>query len=516
MAQEQDLAAQIHRLMAAGASDDDIVFYIQNHNKVQPAPSQETPSEPTVKPVEEKTLSGFMDNVITSGKEFATGTAKGLYSIANLVNDLNPAMVATNAPKIAARAEQAKQLVQNAPAVAAFAGNQLKNRYGGLQQIEDTLYKDPVGVLGDIATVASLGSLAAETQAPRVASVLSKVEQLTNPLGVVPKVAARVGSGLEGAARVGARKLAGPGLKLAISEVKALPGEAGNSLLDKADALTDFVVDKRLTTPNRAEKLIQKSEANIQQGLKKADNNLLHIDEAEAAANPDYSPYKEPILLDSNTPEIKNRIANLREQVANQATPKKDIQAIDDVIAEFDAENHQVDSPSEALAIARNTAKFDNAKQFGELKGAEVEARKAIEQGIRDHVKGLAEAAGSKVNEDFANQSRAITAKKVLEKRAIQRSGSANLGFPAMALAALEFAHSGSPIYAAMAGALPKALKSFGGIRTGITLNELGRAAGAAGKGMESITPSSNMLRAALLSALEQRMKQEQGQDDEP
>lgn len=165
---------------------------------------------------EERTLGGFGQNVIKSGAGLLAGVGNAI---------LHPIQTAQNIGGAAVGGLEtlAGQETEN---TAKFDGlvNFFKDRYGGLDNLEKTLYEDPLGVVADISTVLGgaglglkAGGLAAKTGKAgevagalnRAGDVLNKASDFTNPLAPVGAGIAKVANaGLDvGAGAVG--KLAG-------------------------------------------------------------------------------------------------------------------------------------------------------------------------------------------------------------------------------------------------------------------------------------------------------------------
>ena len=101
-------------------------------------------------------------------------------------------------------------------------------------------------------------------------------------------------------------------------------------------------------------------------------------------------------------------------------------------------------SPGEALDIARSTSRWSTRKQWGEQKGAAVEAEKAVERAARDAVK--ASVPGAK--EQLQTQGKAITAKKILDRKAFREANRDAVSLPAHVVGAAELAQGRVPILA--------------------------------------------------------------------
>ena len=118
-------------------------------------------STPAVKPkgrlyatpdsfVDEKSVGGFFGNVIKSGGEFGK-------SIASAVR--HP--IQTGKAVIDIAKGGASKLIpgrQESEDTFDAAVGFYKQRYGGTQNIKDTIYNDPVGFLADVATVLTVGA----------------------------------------------------------------------------------------------------------------------------------------------------------------------------------------------------------------------------------------------------------------------------------------------------------------------------------------------------------------------
>lgn len=137
----------------------------------------------TEPPKEERSLSGFLGNVANSGGRFLRDTATGLWDTAKFAADVMP-----GAPvgRQMARAGQLRTALTSAPQIASAAGSALKNRYGGVEQIKNTLYTDPVGVMADVSTVLQPAAWAAKAGGlAKTAAGLSKAANVTNPMTAI-------------------------------------------------------------------------------------------------------------------------------------------------------------------------------------------------------------------------------------------------------------------------------------------------------------------------------------------
>lgn len=71
-------------------------------------------------------------------------------------------------------------------------GGMMKDRYGSMDGVKNTLATDPVGAMADLSTVLT-GGAAAASKAPMLGNALQKAATLTNPLSVVAPAARGLG-----------------------------------------------------------------------------------------------------------------------------------------------------------------------------------------------------------------------------------------------------------------------------------------------------------------------------------
>lgn len=157
----------------------------QQSNTAAPSPAEPTP--------EGRSVGGFLGNVASSGGRFLKDTATGLVDAAKFIGDIAPG---SNPTRAMARAEQAKDVFRNAPRMVSAAGSALKNRYGGLEQMKNTLYTDPVGVASDLSTVLMPAKAGLKAGGfAKLAKVAGAAETATNPIAWAGKVAGPLAHG---------------------------------------------------------------------------------------------------------------------------------------------------------------------------------------------------------------------------------------------------------------------------------------------------------------------------------
>lgn len=163
-----------------------------------------TPETPKSTP-ETKNADSFFGNVFKSAGRFVRDTAIGvgsaIFSPKQTLENIGDPIIGA----IGKALPGASTPTQTAKADA--IGGYYKERYGGSQNILNSLYNDPVGVLSDVSTLASgFGGASKLAGLPRVANVASKVETITNPINMLSKVASPIANPLASRLSVSAQK----------------------------------------------------------------------------------------------------------------------------------------------------------------------------------------------------------------------------------------------------------------------------------------------------------------------
>ena len=222
------------------------------------APKAQTQTPPVAPPTPEKpSVGGFLGNVISAGANAIGGvtnavmhpikTAESLYSTAEggaqagvkAVGDL------LTGGKYTANGGAGMPKTNEENQWDAFTG-MLKDRYGSLDAIKNTLYKDPVGVAMDIASVLEGGAgLVGEAADAAKLGTLGKVAEIGEAGDVVrPAVEA---SGLAGAAQKVSEvaKEANP-INLAGKAVGAVAGKVGDVMGGAGEKLPGQIMNSIL------------------------------------------------------------------------------------------------------------------------------------------------------------------------------------------------------------------------------------------------------------------------------
>lgn len=151
---------------------------------------------------------------------------------------------------------------------------------------------------------------------------------------------------------------------------------------------------------------------------------------------------------------VAARTGAVRNQFATQVTPKSDLEAIDSATNEFLSGNQNSIPLDQAQAMKQGTYRALGKKAYGEMKGARVEAEKALARGLKEEIAVQFPEIG-KLN---ASESQLLDLQPALE-RAVNRIGNHQLGgIGAPITAGATRAITGSGKLAAAAGLLKAVL----------------------------------------------------------
>lgn len=392
------------------------------------------PDRSATAPTQEKSLSGFAGNIVKSGGRLIKDVASAPYALFQMDQALKRDPLGA--------AEAALGAVKGIPA--AFMA-----RYGGLEQIKNTAYEDPIGMLGDVSTVAGAAGLLTKG-APKIAGVLRRVSDATNPLVLPGKLASKV-----------ADKASTAVIKGTLRPSKAIRDDFGG-----ADAVADTVKRERVFSEASSSKKLAQSSA-------RADAMLA---EAEAKGAP-------------GVPRAK--VANaLRGQPAKKAAARARL-GEPNQIDEIDARAAQIEGGGGDYSLTDAQALKREAQELAYEAGADnLSVKKAQQQAIaralREGIEEQVPAVGP-VNERTQGL---IGANRAFADA--QDRPNALVNMMALGAGGTVGAGTGDPLQAISTALAMKATNSPRvGAMTGIAINELGQAA---------LDP--NILRAALIARL--------------
>lgn len=266
-------------------------------------------------------IMGFLNNALNSGGKFAEGLFDAVTS---------PKETAKNLGKLAAggveklgdiggfKTVPIDMVAGDQRPLANAAGQMYADRYGGIDKILKTLYTDPVGALADVASVAeplaggakAIGKLAEVNDLSNVAKVArtvgtaaDTVATYTNPLNAIAKPLEKIAPRIAGA-------------QLPINKRFVDEYEVTRPMLGKV------ILDNGINTTTEGAKTLDNARGVIA-GQKTALEQKA-IDQLGRRANAD------PRALVTGAQDLANT-----KGIGIQATPAKDLAAVQDVVDEF-------------------------------------------------------------------------------------------------------------------------------------------------------------------------------------
>ena len=269
-----------------------------------------------------------------------------------------------------------------------------------------------------------------------------------------------VGKVLKGTAQViGDRAVpfARSAAKATVTEMKQQAGASMTGINKQADRLARFIIDNRLTNPDKAQAIIDTAERDLAQALRSAGNPIVnapqrtarYLKALEASASKQGLPAADVAIIRGKAAELLAD-SRLAKDVTTTATKPTSVATrmgggpATKTVKVKGRELRDDMRAEEALETARATSRWSTRKAYGEMKGAATEAEKAAERGSRDAVKAGVPAA----KPILRRESQAILAKKVLDRKAFREANRDPLGLPAHVMAAGEIASGRPPIMA--------------------------------------------------------------------
>jgi hypothetical protein len=291
--------------------------------------------------------------------------------------------------------------------------------------------------------VVNAGQAKAQGADPLTAGVMGA------PLPVVGAVTGAAGRAVKGAAV----PLVLAAIKPTVTEMKRQAGASITGLNAQAQRLAKFIIDNRLTTPEKAEAMIADAERQVAamvggQVTDAPQRAARYLEALKRSASKQALPSDDVAVIQSKARELLNQ-SPLSETVQKKTlVPTGRISSSGKPVMKPEVEDvRQLRTDvtaKEALDTARASSRWSTRKSWGEQKGAAKEADKAVERAARDAVKTAVPATKPVLKQE----AQAITAKKVLDRKAFREGNRDAVSLPAHVIAAGEIAKGRPPIVA--------------------------------------------------------------------
>ena len=240
-----------------------------------------------------------------------------------------------------------------------------------------------------------------------------------------------------------------------------------------AHRLARFIIDNKLTSPEKAQVIIDDAEAQIATLLKTKnavtdapERAIRYLDALKKSAAKQGIPADDVALIEREAEKfMASSPLTKTEQAVDAAgnlvfgqngAPVMTRVLRDDVMAD------------EALKTARATGKWSTKRQWGEQKGASIEAQKTVERAVRDSTK----AAVTELAPVLNREGKAITAKQLLDRMMFREGNRDVLGLTDVMWATSQVGRGKLPVL----GAISHWFRNGGALRSGIYADRLNKA----------------------------------------
>jgi len=281
-----------------------------------------------------------------------------------------------------------------------------------------------------------------------------------------------------GAKNLGVR-FARAALKPTVTEMKQTAGASRAGIGATADRLARFIVERRITTPEKAQAIIDAAETEVQslvgdQATDAATRAARYLQALERSAARQGLATDAVSAIRTAAEELKGGrmgmdvvTSTTRMQPSTVLGPDARPVMVPVTTQQTSRALRSNVPAAEALDSARASSAWATRRNWGELKGASVESAKAVERGQRDAVKAAVPAS----RPHFAEMAKAIKARDILQRMNFRQGNRDVVGLPSHVIAAGEIVRGRPPVMALAANWLRD-----NQLRAGIWADQLGNA----------------------------------------
>lgn len=241
----------------------------------------------------------------------------------------------------------------------------LEKRYGGMEELKETIAKDPVGALSDFASLFSGGATAVGKVAStggrlaRAAEAVRGVASAVDPAAMAVRDMGKVVSGTGGLMG----KLGESMYASTLKPSTKIPSARRNEII--AAGLENAITPD---APGQA-----KLSGIIVDQAQRVEDAISGLEDAGETVR---------------TEAVLSRLEGIKDKARTSVTPESSVAQIEDIERQFRSAFGTEISPTTAQKIKQTTG-TELRKQYGEMKGWEVEARKNIVRGLKEELEGL-------------------------------------------------------------------------------------------------------------------------------
>ncbi len=242
-----------------------------------------------------------------------------------------------------------------------------------------------------------------------------------------------------------ARPLGRAAIKPMLSSLKRIAGAGREGLDAKAEQLVQFILDNRLTTPEQATAIIEDAERRLSQMLADATaptdmpaRSLRYLTALERSARKQGLAAADVATLRNATAEVLAGGLGTDEVTMVLKPHSRLLDAHGKPLMVLQPETARVlrtdVSAAEAMDRARATSRWQTRKAWGEQKGTQIEAHKAVERAGRDAAKATVPEARATLQ----RESHAIRAREALDRMRLRQGNREVVGLPEAAVSLAE------------------------------------------------------------------------------
>lgn len=279
--------------------------------------------------------------------------------------------------------------------------NNLKQRYGGLSNIANTIKTDPVGTAADVATVA--GGVSGLARGASLAADAANLPRVAGTAGRVADTAATVSDAAN--PLIAAGKAIGKGVSAVMPDKVKPAGLYASALKIPPRAVN--VADRDAIIQTGLREGIPVSRGGYEEAGNRIDDLNQQIAEGIASKSDELGPVIKPS-------DVAQRMNQVQPKFANQVNPDADLATLARSKKEF-LDKHTDQAPftkiepseeaggfipvgkgttpverpmtlAEAQAEKQGTYRQLKSKAYGELKGADIEAQKNLARGLKEEI----------------------------------------------------------------------------------------------------------------------------------
>lgn len=271
----------------------------------------------------------------------------------------------------------------------------------------------------------------------------------------IPIVGA-AGSAIANASKGAASRFVRAAIKPTVTEMKQTAGASQIGIDKVADRLAQFIIDKRITTPERAQAIINEAENEIQMlvGATPTDaatRSARYLKALERSAAKQGLGADDVATLRGAARELvegpmgQNVVTSTTTMQPSKILNPQGQPVMVPVVSHQTTRALRPTVPAdEALESARSSSRWSTRKAWGEQKGSSTEASKGVERAQRDAVK----AAIPETKPIFKDYSKAIKARDVLSRMNFRQNNRDVVGMPTQIIAGQELLKGRVPFMA--------------------------------------------------------------------